>query len=415
MISASRAPEPIADGAKAHVLGTHRGRAPHETVARLQPLLAQMGITRLADITGLDRIGVPVMMACRPMARSLAISLGKGLDRAAASASALMEAAELYHAEHIELPLKLGSRRDLAARHELAQVERLAQVSDYYHDELALLWVEGRDLVSGRSRWLPLECVSADFTAPPGPGAGCFDNSSNGLASGNSLPEAICHGLCELIERDATTLWQADPQAQAATGLDLASVSDPACRQVIGQVVTAGFDLKVWETTSDIGVAGFFCQIIDLCDARGHVGIGAGVHPSRDIALLRAVTEAVQVRATYISGARDDLQPRDFAAEVMARRAWQAGRLRDAHRPARDFAAVPDRQAASFHDDLDWLLARLRAVGLDEVIAVDLSRSELGLAVVRVAVPGLEGPDDHPCYRPGARAVARARTLAEAP
>lgn len=409
MMPAPRPDGPVAEGGKAHVLGTHRGRPPQDTVQMLQPLLAQMGITRLADITGLDRIGIPVMMACRPMARSLAISLGKGLDRAAASASALMEAAELYHAEHIELPLKLGSRRDLSARHALARVERLAQVSDRYHDDLVLLWVEGRDLVSGGSRWLPLECVSADFTAPPGPGAGCFDNSSNGLASGNSLTEAICHGLCELIERDATALWNAAPESVATTGLDLASVTDAPCRRVIDQIDAAGFDLRVWETTSDIAVAGFFCQIVDLRDGRGHTGVGAGVHPCREIALMRALTEAVQVRTTYISGARDDLRPRDYAAEVLARRAWQAGRLRDAHRPVRDFACVPQHLAASFPEDLEWLLSRLRAVGLDEAIAVDLSRPELGLPVVRVAVPGLEGPDDHPDYRPGPRARAVAR------
>lgn len=395
--------------AKRHVLGTHRGRAPRDTVQMLQPLLAQMGITRLADITGLDRIGIPVMMACRPMARSLAISLGKGLDRDAASASALMEAAELYHAEHIELPLKLGSRRDLSARHALARVERLARVSDRYHDDLAMLWVEGRDLVSGESRWLPLECVSADFTAPPGPGAGCFDNSSNGLASGNSLTEAICHGLCELIERDATTLWNAAPDSVAETGLDLASVTDASCRQVIEQIRAAGFDLCVWETTSDVAVASFFCQIVDLQDTRGHAGVGAGTHPCREIALLRALTEAVQVRTTYISGARDDLQPRDYASDVLAKRAWQAGRLRQAHRPVRGFAQVPQHLAASLDEDLDWLLSRLRAVALDEAIAVDLSRPELGLAVVRMAVPGLEGPDDNPDYRPGSRACAVAR------
>lgn len=398
-----------AEGAKAHLLGTHRLCAPEATLARLAPLRARMGITRLADITGLDRIGVPVMMACRPMARSLAISLGKGLDRAAASASALMEAAELYHAEHIELPLKLGSRRDLAARHPMAAVERLARVSTRYHDDLALLWIQGRDLVSGQARWVPLEGVSADFTGPPGPGAGCFDNSSNGLASGNSLTEAICHGLCELIERDAIALWHADPRRAETTGLDLDSVDDAPCRQVAARITAAGFDLRVWDMTSDIGLAAFFCQITDQAQPRGHGGIGAGAHPSRAIALMRALTEAVQVRTTYISGARDDLQPWEYSAEGLARRGWQADRLRAAHRPCRAYAAVPDLLTDSFPADLDGLLARLGRVGIGEVIAVDLTREDMGLPVVRMLAPGLEGPDDHPDYRPGPRAQGVAR------
>ena len=169
----------------------------------------------------------------------------------------------------------------------------------------------------------------------------------------------------------------------------------------------------VREHGADIGLAfdgdADRCFVIDENGGAVTPSAIAAIVAEREIALMRALTEAVQVRTTYISGARDDLQPRDYAPEVLARRAWQAGRLRDAHRPVRDFARVPQHLAASFPEDLDWLLSRLCAVGLDEAIAVDLSRPELGLAVVRVAVPGLEGPDDHPDYRPGPRARAVVR------
>jgi ribosomal protein S12 methylthiotransferase accessory factor len=45
-------------------------------------------------------------------------------------------------------------------------------------------------------------------------------------------------------------------------------------------------------------------------------------------------------------------------------------------------------------------------VGIEEVIALDLTRPELGIAVARVVVPGLEGPDEHPAYLAGRRAGA---------
>ena len=98
-----------ADGFKAYRRGTHRTVDPAATLARVRPHLQGMGITRIANVTGLDRIGIPVVMACRPNARSLAVSQGKGLTLEAAKASAVMEAIELHHAERIELPLKLGS------------------------------------------------------------------------------------------------------------------------------------------------------------------------------------------------------------------------------------------------------------------------------------------------------------------
>ena len=86
---------------KRYTVGTHRVFAPAETLARMQPHMKRMGITRLANVTGLDRVGVSVVMAVRPNSRSVAVSQGKGVDLDAAKASALMETVETWHAENI--------------------------------------------------------------------------------------------------------------------------------------------------------------------------------------------------------------------------------------------------------------------------------------------------------------------------
>src|SRR4051812_32950415 len=86
---------------KAFRQGTHRAASPAETLARVRTLMAQMGITRLGNVTGLDRIGIPVAVAVRPNSRSVSVSQGKGLDWEQAMASALMEACEGFHAEEI--------------------------------------------------------------------------------------------------------------------------------------------------------------------------------------------------------------------------------------------------------------------------------------------------------------------------
>src|ERR1051325_3548984 len=100
---------------KAFRRGTHRASSPAETLARVRPQMARMGITRLGVITGLDRIGIPVAIAVRPNSRSVSVSQGKGLDRAQAMASALMEASEVFHAEEIG-PERVARYRELAAR-----------------------------------------------------------------------------------------------------------------------------------------------------------------------------------------------------------------------------------------------------------------------------------------------------------
>ncbi len=63
-------PCPAADGFKAYRRGTHRTVDPAATLARVRPHLQPMGITRIANVTGLDPIGIPVVMVCRPNARS---------------------------------------------------------------------------------------------------------------------------------------------------------------------------------------------------------------------------------------------------------------------------------------------------------------------------------------------------------
>jgi YcaO-like protein with predicted kinase domain len=405
------APSGIGD-VKRHLEGTHRAISPTATVARLKPLQARMGITRIADVTGLDRIGIPVVVVCRPNARSLAVSQGKGVDLAAATASGLMEAVELFHAEHIALPLKLSCRAELAPNHRLIDVERLPRVAGpAFDDYRMMLWVEGSALGSGEMRWLPYECVHANFTVPPPPGSGCFDSSSNGLASGNTASEALCHALAEVIERDATALWnRLDAGRRAACGVDLGTVEDKACQLVLARLADAAFDVAVWDTTTDVGVPSFFCLIVDRLNATDHHGIGAGTHLSPAIALLRALTEAVQVRTTYISGARDDLEPAEYSEENRRHKARVAARLRAEHIPGRDFCAIPDRSAATLVDDLTTVLSLLASAGCPEAVAVDLGKPEFGIPVMRVVVPGLEGPDDHEGYLPG----PRARRLLEA-
>lgn len=54
-----------------------RSREPHETVALMRGHMASLGVTRLARVTGLDNVGIPVWAATRPNATTLSQSQGK--------------------------------------------------------------------------------------------------------------------------------------------------------------------------------------------------------------------------------------------------------------------------------------------------------------------------------------------------
>ena len=405
-------PSPPPPAPKRFLSGTHRLVSPDATVARVSPLLPIMGITRVADVTGLDTLGVPVVMVTRPAARSLSVSPGKGLTMAAAQASGLMESIEHWHAEHIQLPLKLGTVNELRFRHRLVDVSGLPRLSvSAFHDDLRLFWITGLDLATGAPTWVPFEIVHTDYSLPLLVGTGSFVMSSSGLASGNHPLEAISYGICELVERDAATLWQMSSEHHRRKArIDLATVDDPGCREVLDRFERAGVKALVWEITSDIGIPAFSCSIVDG-EPNPHRPIapmgGHGCHPARGVALLRALTEAAQSRLTVITGARDDVRVHRSRPDDDLRAARRFLEEHEGEPALRHFHDAPDHPGATLDEDVAWELERLRAAGLHQIVAVDLTRPELGIPVVRMVIPGLEPPHDVTGYTPGPRARRR--------
>jgi YcaO-like protein with predicted kinase domain len=363
-----------------------------------------MGITRLGNVTGLDRIGIPVVVAVRPNSRSVSVSQGKGLDLAQAMTSALMEAIEGFHAEEIEGD-RLATYRQLASNGGVVDPVTLCTTGRPFDVHAEISWLEGFDLLRQEPCWVPTEIVHTDYTRPLD---GYFPAGSNGLASGNHLVEAINSAICELVERDAVALWNASGiRARARRALDTASVDDPDCRALLDKYDKAGIDVRLWNVTTDIGIAALVCDIRDpSAGAPGQLRHfhGAGCHPDRVIALVRALTEAAQSRLTYITGIRDDLLPPEYeelpAADILDA---LLDALRQETEPA-SFREVPTLAADDLGGDLSWELDCLLSAGISRVIAVDLTRADFAIPVIRIVIPGLEGDIRHPHYVPGLRA-----------
>jgi YcaO-like protein with predicted kinase domain len=388
---------------------THRLVSPEETLSAVWPYFPVMGITRVADITGLDTIGIPVVTVCRPNSRSVVVSLGKGLDLMAAKASGVMESVEAFVAERIIRPLVLGSVNDLRFSHRLVDADLLPRPPDsLYHPDFPLLWIEGEGLLTQTRLWVPYEIVHTAYTLPVPTGTGCFIATSNGLASGNNLLEAISHGICETVERDAAALHELrTPGERSSRRIDPRTVDDAGCAEALDRLDRAGMSVVIWDITTDLGIPAFKAVIAEGDRHPGRMpdgSAGMGCHPDRGIALLRAITEAAQVRLAVISAARDEPAnlgyPREEAAEP--RRKQATGARGDA---TRDFTTVRSFGSQSIGQDVTWELDALRSAGIGEVVVVDLTREEFGVAVVRVIIPGLEGPAGLVSCRLGQRAM----------
>lgn len=363
--------------------GTHRTATLDATWARFAPAMARAQITRIADLTGLDTLGVPVFAAIRPMGRSLSTQQGKGITPAHARVSALMESLETWTAENLALATTRASATKLGSR--AVDVRRLPRPRRRLDRSATWRWVRGTDLVSDREVFVPEQAVTLDttFATPP-----IFDISSNGLASGNVLVEAIAHGLAEVIERDAEARWR---RAGSDRRIVIDTIPDPICQALIERITATGARVWLWDLEGIIPVVG--CAIME--DPREPawrtLGFyqGFGAHVDARIAIARAITEAAQTRLTYIAGARDDFFPFDYARatdpEVLAD-LWER-MAAPCDTPAL-YDDLPTRTTRSIDEDLQGMLDAVTADGSTQVIVVDLTHAELQVPVVKVIVPG---------------------------
>ena len=214
----------LAAAEKVHVDGTHRTVEPARTLDRLHPVLPAIGVTRVAVITGLDVIGIPVVMVCRPNGRSLSVSQGKGVD---------LDRRQGVGDHGGRRGLARGARAASApARAPTASCARLpgSSTSSSFRDRPGRGSTQISPSCGSRARtcsarervWVPYECVHLDFRSPGPQGSGCFLANGTGLAAGNHMLEAVSHALCEVVERDAFALWgDRTPADRASRQVDL--------------------------------------------------------------------------------------------------------------------------------------------------------------------------------------------------
>ena len=395
--------------------GTYDRAVPFaQTLALVPELRRRYGITRVAETTHLDRIGVPTFSAMVPLSHDLlGVYNGKGMTREAAIASAVMEAAERQIGAAVRLPVFRESTSAIRKRLDLEACGMRDDIGDEIVDCVA-----GTELFSGDVVPVPLAMVQCPYY-----GRKLFDvNTSNGLASGNNLTEAIYHALCELIERHAWAIYHARCsvaprffRGELARDVPLA----PEIRLPCGEG-------NVDRIASAIRDAGLVVRALALDEPplpltviatiaepnseppMAHLGLGCALSPAH--ALTRALTEAVQSRATDIQAAREDIlrvtDPKGNMGEHGRRITslpsdqWYYGEPLQKVEPTR----FRDRSSDDVATDLRTVLNALQAYGIGSAVVVDLSPAEMPISVVRAIVPGLE----HFMFtgKPGARVRA---------
>jgi ribosomal protein S12 methylthiotransferase accessory factor len=381
--------------------GTYDRSVPFVRTLQLLPQLRERyGITRVADTTRLDRTGVPTFSAMVPNSPDvLGVYNGKGLTREAAIASAVMEAAErqigasIHMATFRESLETVGQRLDL----ELCGVRDDARTGE-------VECVRGIELFSGDAVPVPVAMVQCPYRGPR-----LFDvTSSNGLASGNNLTEAIYHALCELIERHAWSIYhvRCSVAPRFFKGTQARDVSlapeialpcgEPKVDALVEQVRSVGLIVRAILLDEPPLPPTVLATVTEPNSSppMAHMGLGCSLSPAH--ALTRALTEAVQSRVTDIQAAREDiLRANEPAGETgsHARRITSLPTDQWYYTQSQSSVAIgelADRSSDDLAEDLRRTLRALRTYGIASAVAVDLSPVDLPMSVVRAIVPGLE-------------------------
>ena len=377
---------------------SYRACSLEQTLERAAPYVSRFGISRITDITRLDMLGVPVFASVRPAARagSLCVNAGKGLTAAEARVGACMESIEFALAEPAASRVSVI---EATARNVLdgwTRPDAILDLCPIYNMDIAL--DEPMDCVvaedvCGGACLVPAELVFLPCPIRSGR-RGYFGSNSTGLASGNTVLEALVHGLFEVIERDITSF---------RTVMDSSLLVTPASfpsrqRGLWERVEDAGFRLCVRTVPNPFRVSYFAAALYE----RGNldpafVNLGYGCHIDPGVALTRAITEAAQSRLSFIHGARDDLPGffKRFAS-------WSAVRKRGYVRRAIQIASNADAVTSfdevarlavacnSLEEVFGNVCEALRGAGFLRVLRVGYTEENDAIQVVRAIVPGLE-------------------------
>jgi ribosomal protein S12 methylthiotransferase accessory factor len=404
--------------------GTSRIIPIDKTLLHVSEIAKEIGLTRIADITYMDKLYIPNYSSVLPGTEDyIWVYSGKGPTKQHAKASAIMESIERYSSLPRSYTKKFvtGTYNELTKSYSILHpYEVIEPLSFDFHDDMFMDYVKGFDIINNEDILVPAGLGLFRYN-PSSPSINPFAfQHTNGLASGNVLEEAVCHALAEVIERDAISLAQL--RASAIPFHILYNVFNSLQRQgypvkpfskdtfqddytIFPDVLVSEKDylpitklikkfekfnikLIIKEVTTNIKIPTFNVACVEwISHDYGYLAEGHGTHPDKRIALLRAITEVSQTRVANIQGARDDLRKIKYNNNnTDDKNAWQ-------FMPSKktiNFSEIMTYQNEDILDDINLIVKYLKEAGLKKAIIVDLTNPNIKIPVVRAIIPGLE-------------------------
>ena len=357
-------------------------------------LWCKFGVSRVSEISGFDVIGIPVWASTRPLATSVSINSGKGLNTMMARAGTIAESIEFCYAEN---PCPIQKNRTIAQMNRWRDFH-IVPPDKWHLAKSAIVTVRSTfdwDVVAPIRHLEQLQYLIPSETVYINQHNTInlmrFQSSTNGWASGSSKEDAVLQGLYEVVERDGWTIWYHLTQERGVTPLriNLDRLQEWTWfHDIAAQLDEIDVKLVLFDVSTDTGLPITWALLYDLSDTPAGLFNGFGCSGTKSGSITRAVLEAIQSRSCYISGARDDMLRRSF---TMMKRfdqpvAYQS--LLDL--PVADVLIDPVPSNLTAKEELSLILDYLAARNFEEFYVRDAGLPYPNLSVVKVIAPCLE-------------------------
>jgi thiazole/oxazole-forming peptide maturase SagD family component len=376
--------------------GSHRGVDPKITRSRLHECAGFDSILLKKEMLLVEDVGMPVYFLeakLVPGSDRGYEAAGKGFTDNQSYCSAGMEVIERRCCSlHKNDDLYTKAYSEMRA--EAVDPESLGLFrSGPYTSNLAIDWVAAWNITKSARAFVPALhglYVSRAFKH------WYFDSSeektritlsdSNGCAAGNTIEEAIAHGIYELVERDAVTIRARNRLASPDVNPPR-STSNPHLSKIVEALQgDDNFIVRIKLLTLDIPVPVFGVLMYDRRLESMAIGYGAHIDPT--IALLRAISEMYQARGILQRKHGSLKTCEHFPAKKLS----SASYLWDHGEHTVDFESIEDASAPDIKKDIELLVRRLSDCGLD-VLVVNRIHEEFNFPVVKIVIPSLQRVD----------------------
>ena len=373
----------LRDVMKGHTYGEDKAWPPEETVAEVRRRFAGLRLDILQKTMRIDtrRLDIPVYISIcgQESIRTIGTrkQMGKGSTAVQAEASALMELVERFsffsYMKRTPFPVYTYAE----APGETLPPELLGfAIHDTVTDpgradtvlrSLPWRWARAWSLSRSREVLIPIDWFY-------------LINEYNGPAAGNTIEEAILHGICEVVERHVSSvISHGEPNTPS---IDPLSVHDEAARMLMDKYAAHGIQLVIKDFSLDTGIPTIAALAWDpsTFPERSEIVFTAGTTTTPEKSLVRALTEVAQLAG--------DFQNRTTYRPTLPKYgSLEEAAYLTAPAPAIPVQALPNLSHPNLKVEVQGCVETLSRQGL-EVLIIDVTHPELRMPAVYAIIPG---------------------------